>query len=95
MGRFHHVFDSWSAERGALCINRSVGRRPAKNKIELTPQAPRDPELLIGQVAEVDIYSQVPVNDIPAMKLAAASSQSCDIARLKANQRSPFILQTQ
>ncbi len=33
-------------------------------------------------------------NDIPAMKLAAASSQSSSMARLTANQRIPFILQT-
>ena len=44
---------------------------------------------------ERDIYSQLPVNDIAAIRLAAASSQSCSIAKLKANQRSPFILQTQ
>jgi hypothetical protein len=44
---------------------------------------------------ELDVYSQVPDNDIAAMKLAAASGQSCNMAKLKANQRSPFILQTQ
>jgi hypothetical protein len=40
--RFHHVFDNWGLERGALLNNWSVGRRPAKNEIKLTPQPHRD-----------------------------------------------------
>jgi hypothetical protein len=40
-------------------------------------------------------YSHVPVNDIAAMKLAAANNQSCKRARLDANHRSPFIFHIQ
>jgi hypothetical protein len=43
----------------------------------------------------LDIYSQVPVNDIAAIKPVAASSQSCKVAKLKANRSSPFFFQTE
>jgi hypothetical protein len=56
---------------------------------------PRQLRRNAGRWLELYVYSQVPVSDIPAMKPAASRSQSCNITRLTANQRSPFILQTQ